>query len=89
MPDAPIAAGPLDKLVRRLFGLRVPITSSHWQLEFSEAVPGPMFRLCATIYHPTQPPPYNEDTWYSKIAAVVVFRRTVLSARLRRMPPND
>lgn len=85
MPEAVIAAGPLDVIVGLLFGLKVPVRSDHWKAEFSKAERGPVFRLCATIYNPTNPGPYNDDTWDTKIAAVVVFGRALLSARIRRL----
>lgn len=88
MPEAVIAAGPLDVIVGRLFGLKVPVRSDRWKVRFSKAVRGPVFRLCATIYNPTNPGPYNDDTWDTKIAAVVVFGRALLSARIRRLTPN-
>ena len=78
----------LDMLVGRLFGLTVPVRSDHWRIEFRKAEPGPVFRLCATIYTPTNHGPYNDDTWNTKIAAVVVFGRALLSARIRRLTPN-
>jgi hypothetical protein len=82
------AQGPVDVIVGRLFGMTIPVRSDHWKAEFSKAEPGPVFRLCATIYNPTNPGPYNDDTWDTKIAAVVLFGRAVLSARIRRMTPN-
>lgn len=82
------APGPVDVIVGRLFGLSEPVRFDKWKAEFSKAEPGAVFRLCATIYNPTNPGPYNDDTWDTKIAAVVVFGRAVLSVRIRRLTPN-
>lgn len=88
MEKTDVAQGPVDVLVGRLFGLKVPVRSDRWKTEFSKAEPGPAFRLCATIYNPTNPGPYNDDTWDTKIAAVVVFGMAILSVRIRRLRPT-
>jgi hypothetical protein len=83
-----IAQGPVDVFVGRLFGLRQPVRIDGLKAEFSKAIEGPVFRVCATIYNPTNPGPYNDLTWDTKLAAVVVFGRAVLSMSIRRLPPN-
>lgn len=78
----------VERCVGRIFGLRQPVSIDGLKTEFSKATKGPMFRVCATIYNPTNPGPYDEQTWNTKLAAVVVFGRAVLSMNIRRLPPN-
>lgn len=82
------AAGPLDVLVGRLLRLKTPARIDGWKFEFSPATKGGVIRVCATIYGPTQQPPYNGETWDTKIAGIVLFRRCIASLKLKRMTPN-
>ncbi len=68
------------RLLKKLFKFNSNIRIKDIEFSIKPAVKeGGVFRKCATIYSPSEPPPYNEDNWYSKICSVVFLGFKVLS----------
>lgn len=74
----------LTSILKMLFGFPQEFQISNINRERTEAVDGPVFRVCATIHAPFQSPPYTEHNWSNKICAVVLFRKKILSFTVTR-----